>query len=438
MRVVYYGQACTLIEAAGRRILTDPWLTEGAYSGTWFHTHLLAEAGITPETITKNVDYIFLSHEHEDHLDPETLRHFPRDIPVLICRFPTSKFRDYLRELGLTNVRELVSGQPLDLGDGLDVTIFGSAEYTNDAAILVSADGHVVFNETDCKLGYRELEIVRDRKIDLGFFMFSGANWYPMLYENPPEVKLEQVRRRRRSLLRGFVERVKLTRPRFAVPAAGPCTVLDPELLWLNSKERGIFIDPEDAVAAVRAAGLPTEAVNMAATDVWDSDHGIERHAPPAFRLPRMEYLEQTAARMVGTMRAQRASEPPAGSDLPQLLPAYFERHIASQAPSIRERIAAKVAIRVTGSHGGEWTLDFTRQSAPFVLPGLSPDWTYRIEVEDAIIYPFMSGAQPFLEDLFLSLRVKLERRPDVYNEPLYHFFYEPDPGKLQAWYAKH
>ena len=59
MRVTYYGQACTLIEAAGRRILTDPWLTEGAYLGTWFHTHVLAEAGVTPATISKDIDYIF-------------------------------------------------------------------------------------------------------------------------------------------------------------------------------------------------------------------------------------------------------------------------------------------------------------------------------------------------------------------------------------------
>ncbi len=436
MRVTYYGQACTLTEAAGRRILTDPWLTEGAYSGTWYHTHVLAEAGVTPETIPKDVDYIFLSHEHEDHLDPETLRHFRRDIPILICRFTTPKFRKYLEGLGLTNIRELNSGETLDLGDGLDVTIFGTAEYTNDSAILVRGDGHVMFNETDCKLGYRELQQLADQKIDIGFYMFSGANWYPMLYEGDPDVKLEQVRRRRRSLVRGFVERVKLTKPRIAVPAAGPCTILDPDLLWLNSKEHGIFIDPEEAVAAVRAAGLSSEAVNMAATDVWDSERGIERVAPEEFRLPRMEYLERAAARQAPVVRARKDAEAPAKADLVDLVPAYFEHHIAAQTPSIRERIGAVVALNVTGPQAAGWTLDFTRATAPFVMPGVSPAWTYKIDVEDAVLYPFMSGAQPFLEDLFLSLRVGLARRSDAYNEPLYHFFYEPDPGKLQDWYA--
>lgn len=438
MRVTYYGQACTLIEAAGRRILTDPWLTEGAYFGTWYHTHLLADAGVTPESVRKDVDYVFLSHEHEDHLDRHTLSFFPRDIPLLICRFTTAKFRNYLKSLGFTNLHELDSGEPLDLGDGLEVTIFGTAEYTNDSAILVAGDGCTVFNETDCKLPYNDLERLRERHIDIGFYMFSGANWYPMLYENSPEVKLDQVRRRRRSLVRGFVERVKLTRPKIAVPAAGPCTVLDPDLLWLNSKEHGIFVDPEEALQAARAAGVPSEVVNMAATDVWDSTTGIERHAPAAFRLPREEYIAGAAARLADTIRARKAAEAPAGSDLPELLSAYFENHVAAQDPDIRARIGAKVGLHVSGPQGGAWTVDFTRREGPFVREGLADDWNYRIDVEDKLIYPFVSGAEPFLEDLFLSLRLNLARRPDVYNDPLYNFFYEPDPQKLRDWYATH
>ncbi len=436
MRVTYYGQACTLIEAAGRTILTDPWLTEGAYFGTWYHTHVLAEADVTPATIRKDLDYIFLSHEHEDHLDPATLRAFPPDIPILICRFPTPKFRRYLESLGRRDIRECESGVPIDLGDGLEVTIFGSAQYANDAAILVSAEGFTVFNETDCKLSYQNLERLGERKIDIGFFMFSGANWYPMLYDTPEPLKIEQTRRRRRSLLRSFVERVKLVRPRIAVPAAGPCTVLDPDLLWLNSPERGVFIDPELAVAAADEAGVPSEAVYMRASDVWDSATGIERRAPAHFSLPRQEYLADAAARRADEVLARRTDGPAAQADLPDRLARHFEALIAAQTADIRARIGAKVALDITGPHGGAWTLDFTSATRPYVREGLAADWSYRVEVADRLLYPFLTGEAPFFEDLFLTLRVALARRPDVYNEPLYHFFYEPDPDKLHAWYA--
>src|SRR2546426_1458441 len=103
MKVTYYGQACTLIEVAGRRILTDPWLTEGAYFGTWFHTHVLADLGVTPQSVAqRKPDYLFLSHEHHDHVDAKSLEAFPRDIPILICKFPSSRFRHYVEGMGFT------------------------------------------------------------------------------------------------------------------------------------------------------------------------------------------------------------------------------------------------------------------------------------------------------------------------------------------------
>jgi UDP-MurNAc hydroxylase len=437
MRVTYYGQACTLIDAGGIKILTDPWLTEGAYQGTWFHTHILSEAGVTPETFPKDIDYLFLSHEHQDHMDVATLKHFRRDIPFLICRFTTDKFHQYLQKLGFTNIREVESGETLDLGNEVKTTIFRTVEYTNDSAILVEHNGVRVFNETDCKLGYEDLERIGKLRIDIGFYMFSGANWYPMMYEYPEDKMLDLVRRRRRSLVRSMVQRVRLTKPRFAVPAAGPCTVLDPALLWLNQEDRGIFVDPEIAVREMREANLPSEPLYMAATDVWDSNTGFEPHAPASFRLPRQEYIAAASERVAPSISAAYKAEPPADSDLANLLPKFFNDLVAAQSPSIRKTINAKLAFSVQGRNGGAWTVDFTAPGPEFVSEGILPDWTYKIDIEDKLISPFITGEEPFFEDLLLSLRFRCCRRPDAFNEPLYHFLYEPDPEKLHNWYAK-
>ncbi len=438
MRVTYYGQACTLVEAGGLRILTDPWLTEGAFHGSWFHTHLLTDAGVTLETFPMNIDFLFLSHEHQDHMDVATLSRLPRNIPLLICRFGTPKFRRFLESLGFTNIHEVASGQRLELGEGVAVTIFGSVEYINDSAIMIEHDGVRMFNETDCKLDYADLERVANMKPDIGFFMFSGANWFPMLYNYPPETMLELVRRRRQSLLRSLIERVKLVRPRFAVPAAGPCTALDPELLWLNDESRGIFVDPELAIRELRQANLPTEPLYMAATDVWDSYKGFEPNAPASLRLPRSQYICAASERMAPRIAARRAAEPPAHANLPDLLPRFFGELVAAQTPAVRRRINAKLALNVLGPRGGDWTVDFTAPGPEFVRPGILPDWTYKIEVEDKMISPYVTGEEPFFEDLFLSFRFRVARMPDEYNEPLYHFLYEPNPEKLHNWYATH
>ena len=438
MRVTYYGQACTLTEAADLKILTDPWLTEGAYHGTWFHTHILADAGVTPESFPKDINYLFLSHEHQDHFDPATLKHFPKDIPILICRFPTPKFRYHLEGLGFTNIRELPSSQRTELENDVAVTIFGTAEYTNDSAILIEHDGVRVFNETDCKLAYDDLRKLGEQGIGIGFYMFSGANWYPILYDYPEDVMLDLVRRRRASLLRSLVQRVKLTRPRFAVPAAGPCTVLDPDLFFLNDATRGIFIDPEEAVNHLSAAKLPTQPLYMAVTDAWDSRAGFAPHAPESLRVPRPQYLHSAAERMQPRIAAERAAESAAHPDLHELIGKYFNNLVGAQTQQMRDRIDARLALCVNGKRGGSWTVDFRVPGPEFVREGIAPDWTYKIEVEDKLLSPYVSGEEHFFEDLLLSLRFRGARRPDLYNEPLYHFLYEPDPEKLHNWYATH
>ena len=437
MRVTYYGQACTLIEAGGRKILTDPWLTEGAYLGTWYHTHLLADAGVDVNTFSTEVDYLFISHEHRDHMDLTALRRFRRNIPLLMCKFATPRLRNYLAAQGFTNIQEHVSGGEIDLGDGVMATIYGTAEYTNDSALVVEHNGCRVFNETDCKLGFADLEEIGDRGVDLGLFMFSGANWYPMVYNYPQETQLELVRGRRRALVQSFVQRVKLMQPRFAVPSAGPCTVLHPDLMWLNTPERGIFIDPIEAIDALRTVKTSSQCLVMAATDVWDSETGFEQHSPAAFRRPRTEYLAEAAARLEPSIRAARAAEASASSELSMVFRDHFNTLVSAQTESVRKRINAKLAFAVSGPQGGNWTIDFSA-GPDFVREGLLSDWTYKIEVEDKLLWPFVNGSEEFFEDLLLSLRFRADRRPDQYNEPLYHFLYDPDPKRLHDWYAQH
>lgn len=436
MRITYFGQACTLTEAGGLKILTDPWLTEGAYFGTWFHTHLLADAGVTLENFPKDVDYIFLSHEHQDHFDQMALSRFPRTVPILICRFATTKFRNCIRSLGFENIREVESGQPLKLENDVSVTIFQTVEYTNDSAILIEHDGVRMFNETDCKLAFSDLQRLGALGIDIGFYMFSGANWYPMMYGYPDDQMRLLSQRRRASLLRSLLERVRVTKPRVAVPAAGPCTVLHPDMLWLNSEDRGIFIDPALAVDALQRTHLATQPLYMLATDVWDSASGFQPIAPAPLRISRAEYLQCASERMRSGILAARSLEAGAHPDVTSLVAKYFDDAVSSQTELVRRAINAKLAIVIEGPRGGSWTIDFTREGPEFVCEGLLPDWNYKIEVEDKLISSFVTGQEPFFEDLLLSLRCRCARRPDTFNEPLYHFLYEPDPQKLHDWYG--
>jgi hypothetical protein len=154
-------------------------------------------------------------------------------------------------------------------------------------------------------------------------------------------------------------------------------------------------------------------------------------------RIARDAYIQQASEKMAEAISNRRKTETSASNDLPDLFENCFNELIKAQTPAVRNRIDAKVGFVVSGAHGGTWTLDFTSESSSYVREGLADDWTYKMEVEDKLLWPFLIGTTPFFEDLLLSLRVSCSRRPDTYNEALYHFFYEPDPEKLHSWYVK-
>jgi L-ascorbate metabolism protein UlaG (beta-lactamase superfamily) len=56
MRITKLGHCCLIIEESGVRIMTDP----GAYS--------------TLQNEAKGIDYIFITHEHQDHIHIESLK----------------------------------------------------------------------------------------------------------------------------------------------------------------------------------------------------------------------------------------------------------------------------------------------------------------------------------------------------------------------------
>ena len=68
MRISFLASATVLIETRGLKILTDPWLCDGAFYGSWCH--------YPPVDIDRidfgEIDYVYLSHVHPDHLDPAT------------------------------------------------------------------------------------------------------------------------------------------------------------------------------------------------------------------------------------------------------------------------------------------------------------------------------------------------------------------------------
>src|SRR6201747_150140 len=119
MRITGCGHASVLIETAHGSVLTDPWVNP-AYFGSWFPFPDNSE--LDWDSIGQ-ADYLFVSHLHRDHFDPEHLkRHISKKTTVLLPNYPTSELEDRLREIGFTSFVKTTNNEVVDV-DGLQVMI---------------------------------------------------------------------------------------------------------------------------------------------------------------------------------------------------------------------------------------------------------------------------------------------------------------------------
>ena len=121
--LVHLGHAALMYRQQDQFLWFDPWLmpwfAESPIPSLW--TSLLPQPAA-----------VFLTHDHDDHVDPRTLLHLPKDVPIIVPsrRNRNTLYFDYLslmRELGFTNVIELAHGEAwtFDGGQVLSVPFFG-------------------------------------------------------------------------------------------------------------------------------------------------------------------------------------------------------------------------------------------------------------------------------------------------------------------------
>jgi L-ascorbate metabolism protein UlaG (beta-lactamase superfamily) len=120
-RIRYFGHACALIEWNGVSILTDP------YIGV-----VPAEGGIARNSykdLPEHIDYVLITHYHQDHFSLETLLRLRHKIGCLVVPRSTGFFYGDLslkllsQTVGFKNVVELETMEAIPLPDGEIVAV---------------------------------------------------------------------------------------------------------------------------------------------------------------------------------------------------------------------------------------------------------------------------------------------------------------------------
>jgi UDP-MurNAc hydroxylase len=431
VQVTSVGHAGFRIDTAAGSILCDPWVNP-AYFASWFP---FPDNSQLDWDALGDCDYLYVSHLHRDHFDPEHLAaHVNKDAVVLLPDFPVPDLRRALEALGFhrfvettDSVKQRISGPKGDL-DVMIIALRAPADGPiGDSGLVVSDGETVAFNMNDARPTDLELLEANFGHVDVHMLQYSGAIWYPMVYDMPERAKEAfgiQKRQRQMDRCRQYIAEVDAT---WVVPSAGPPCFLDAALRDLNDDHgdpANIFPDQVVFLDQLRTHGHDRGLLMIPGTTAVFAGSRLDSLTHPVaepetiFTTGKAAYLEEYAQRMAPVLAAAKASWAPAtGESLLEPLRAKFEP-IMLQSDQICDGIGYPVELRM----GPESVvLDFPKRAVREPVP--DEKFRYGFEIAPELVRTVLRDDEPdWVNTIFLSTRFRAWR-VGGYNEYLYTFF---------------
>lgn len=442
MRVTGVGHAGLFIETHAGSVLCDPWVNP-AFFGSWFP---FPDNSDLDWDAFGQADYLYVSHLHRDHFDAELLsRHVRKDITVLLPEYPTDELERELAALGFTTILRTVSGVPVQR-DGLRIMITSltgpSDGPIGDSALSLDDGRTVILNQNDA----HPLDIAQLREFgDVhGYFtQFSGAIWWPMVYDLPDGAKKEFARRKRAGQSDRALRYIDAVEAAHVFPTAGPPCFLDEDLFEFNGLGRdgeSIFTDQVEFLAELRKVRPEVSAHLLLPGTVAELDGPrcelTHRHSEPEIRHifeEKTAYLREYQARARPALARERASRVPVPADLLEQLKQWWEP-LLKRAEHICTGVGGPVRLDV-----GDRSLvvDFTARE---VREYAGEHCRYRLSTAADLVATNLARREvDWSNSLFLSLRFRASR-VGQYNEFVYIFFKclsEERIDYVENWYEE-
>ena len=447
LRVTGTGHAGMRIDTPVGSILCDPWVNP-AYFASWFpfpdNSQLDWEA-------LGDTDYLYVSHLHRDHFDAAHLTRFVnKRATVLLPEYPTDELEDELRELGFTDFLRTVNHDVVELDGGLKVMIEALTSPTDgpigDSSLWVEYDGVRLLNQNDA----RPTELTRFAElgtVHAHMLQFSGAIWYPMVYNLPEQAKTtfgKQKRERQYDRTFRYIDDLKAEH---VFPIAGPPCFLDDSLWHLNDifgDEGNIFPDQHDFVREYAKVGGHNAVVLLpGSTSTVTAGDCATTHPVPdldEFFANKKQHLEDYRDRQRPVIELAKTTWAHPEIDV---LTALKER----VEPLLEESIYLATGV------GGPVVFDLTDPEDNLVesivvdFPGkevrryADEKVRYRFRTEQRLMQSVLfTGEVDWSNSLFLSCRFTATR-VGQYNEFVYAFFKCLSEERLQyaeGWYDEH
>ena len=376
MKITFLGHATLLIETDGVKILTDPWVLGAAYCGQW---HLFPKPPENALDYLKDVDYVLISHGHEDHLHYETLAHVNKNAHVF---FPYTWYEGavpFFHELGFKKITEAVNEKRYALSKNTDVTFLAN---NLDNVVVIQSGDRVLVNASDAlhsapqgAISYFVKKIKSKwSRADYLFSGYAGASYFPNTIKCEWKNDLETGAVREQFFLDNFCRIAKGINATFSIPFASDFVLLDDSQRWINKvkvprNEIGKYFNDYFS-----GEGCTTRLLELYPGDVIDGEN-ISCVSPYHEKLKHRDIASLAEEEYAEEILAIR-NAPKIGRDALQNIYAKVKDHVLKNAHIVpaEKRKLLKFAVQVTDSVDRSFIGIDLRGEVPSVMLVNEPD----------------------------------------------------------------
>ena len=226
MVITHLGASTIIVEHKRKKIMFDPWLDDGIVYGAWYRW---PPSKVLPQQVGK-LDYIIISHIHEDHCSEGTLKHLDKNAEIIIMdRRPNfvKKFLDY-NKFNFKKIHLIKPYEIKNIFSDLFVSFVEADEenffsYVIDCGIILKTKDEVLYNSNDCLPTTKAIKFIKNNfnKVDLALLPYTGVSGYPNCYLNlTHKQKIKEAKRvttERLKLLEKTADQIK---PKLIMPFA--------------------------------------------------------------------------------------------------------------------------------------------------------------------------------------------------------------------------
>ncbi len=213
----FFNHAFLTIQSENFSFATDPWAYGPAFNNGWWLKSKTKEDWMEK---LNECSFIYISHNHPDHLHPLTLSHVRKDMKIIVPKFKSDSTGIFLEKIGFKNIERLDFKKEYRLKySSLIFSLLKSGDFREDSGILFSNGKLKVLIDVDSNnINFNEVP-----EVDIYCSSFAGgASGYPLCFNNYDLPTKKAIHRKGINFLRKVkIDSLKKIKPRFFLPYAG-------------------------------------------------------------------------------------------------------------------------------------------------------------------------------------------------------------------------